>query len=128
MKNISAVRVLYIAAAIYDGVLGLLFLFQPMMIFERFEVTPPNHAGYVQFPAMLLIVFGLMFAMIAWKPEQNRNLVPYGFLLKVSYCSVVFFYWFTSGIPVIWKPFAIFDLGFMLLFLWSWKVLCGKEH
>ena len=128
MKNIYAVRILYIVAAIYDGVLGLLFLFLPMMIFERFEVTAPNHLGYVQFPAMLLIVFGSMFAMIAWKPKENRSLIPFGLLLKVSYCSIVFFYWFTSGIPVMWKPFAVLDLVFMALFVWSWMSLCVNEN
>ena len=69
-----------------------------------------------------------MFAMIAWKPKENRNLIPYGLLLKVSYCGVVFSYWFTSGIPVIWKPFAVLDLVFMALFVWSWASLCVKEH
>ena len=30
-------------------------------MYQRFEVIPPNHYGYVHFPAALLIIFGLMF-------------------------------------------------------------------
>ena len=33
--------------------LGLAFLASPAAIFEVFGVTPPNHPGYVQFPALL---------------------------------------------------------------------------
>jgi hypothetical protein len=114
---------LFVLAALYDGFLGLAFLFSPAAVFALFEVTPPNHFGYVQFPAALLLVFALMFAAVARAPERNRNLIPYGVLLKVSYCGVVFGYWFTSGIPTMWKPFAIADLVFVVLFCWSYLAL-----
>ena len=42
--------------------LGLVFLLSPGWVFHAFAVTPPNHMGYVQFPAALLIVFAIMFA------------------------------------------------------------------
>jgi hypothetical protein len=105
--------------------LGLLFLFLGNRVFGWFDVTPPNHIGYVQFSTALLIVFGLMFLSIARNPEGNRNLVPFGILLKVSYCSVVFLHWFTGGIPGMWKPFAICDLVFLVLFMWAYVSL-GK--
>lgn len=127
MKKHLPVTLLFFLAAAYDGILGILFLMSPMYIFERFEVIPPNHAGYVQFPAMLLIVFTILFINIARNPIANRNLILYGILLKVSYCSVVFFYWFTSGIPVIWKPFAVFDLIFIVLFALAWHSLCRTK-
>jgi len=120
MNKNMAISLLFIAASLYDGVLGLLFLFAGGSVFRWFEVTPPNHLGYVQFPAALLIVFSLMFLAIARNPSKNYNLIPYGMLLKVSYCSVVFFHWFTTDIPHIWKPFAVYDLVFLVLFAWSY--------
>lgn len=111
---------LFLAAAVYDGVLGLAFLFAPQRVFHAFHVTPPNHYGYVQFPAALLIVFAALFLAIARSPHTNRNLIPFGMLLKVSYCSVVFVYWVGTGIPNMWKPFAIIDLFFLLLFSWAY--------
>jgi hypothetical protein len=117
---------LFIVSAIYDGVLGIAFLFAGSCVYERFGVPPPNHPGYVHFPAALLIVFGIMFLAIARDPLRNRNLIPYGMLLKVAYCGVVLFHWLTAGIPGMWKPFCIADLVFLALFAWAWKVT-GKE-
>jgi len=66
-----------------------------------------------------------MFLAIARAPLANRNLIPYGMLLKVSYCSVVFYHWSTGGITDIWKPFAFVDLAFLALFAWAYVGL-GK--
>ncbi|AQQ71263.1 hypothetical protein SMSP2_01633 [Limihaloglobus sulfuriphilus] len=123
MKQYTLIRFIFGIAAIYDGILGAVFLVSPLWIFDRFDVTPPNHTGYVQFPALLLIIFAVMFASIALNPNANKNLILYGILLKLSYCGVVFGYWFTAGVPVIWKPFAIFDLLFMVIFIFAWSEL-----
>jgi hypothetical protein len=125
MKKEKIISILFITAALYDGLLGILFLFASDRLFEYFQMTPPNHLGYVQFPAALLMIFAIMFYMIARKPLANKNLIPYGILLKVSYCSVVFFHWFATGIPNMWKPFAIFDLAFLGLFIWAYTSLRG---
>jgi len=123
----SAIRSLFVVAALYDGILGLAFLLRPEAVFTRFGVTPPNHFGYVQFPAALLIVFALLFLAIAQDAEANRNLIPFGILLKISYCGVVFAYWFTTGIPAMWKPFAIADLVFIVLFGWAYVSLPSRK-
>ena len=119
------VGALFVIAAIFDGVLGLFFLVAPDLPFEWFNVTPPNHVGYVQFPAALLIVFALMFAAVAYNPTGNRNLIPYGILLKLAYCSVAVGHWVVSaqGIPNFWKPFVVVDLVFLLLFVLAWTAI-----
>ncbi len=127
MKRLRAVSVLFYLAALYDGVLGAAFLIAAPTLFEWVGVTPPTHFGYIHFPAALLIVFALLFLTIARRPEVNRHLIPYGILLKVSYCAVVFYHWFTAGIPYIWKPFAIVDVAFLVLFIWAYAVL-GKPR
>ncbi len=128
MKTKTRVSLLFIVAAIYDGVLGGAFLIAPQALFEWLKVTPPNHYGYVHFPAALLIVFALMFLSIALKPISNRRLIPYGIGLKISYCAVVFAHWFGGGIPSIWKPFAICDVAFIILFFLAHVYLAGAEH
>lgn len=115
--------VLFAIAAVFDGVLGLIGLFGTPWLFRTFGVTPPNHLGYAQFPAALLIVFALMFVAVARNPAANRNLIPYGMLLKLSYCGVVFYHWAGAGLPAMWKPFAIVDLVFLLLFAWAYTRL-----
>ncbi len=123
MKKQPAIIWLFIVAALYDGILGLAFLFASQAVFQWFNVTPPNHIGYAQFPGALLLVFGLMYLAVAKNPIENRNLIPYGILLKVSYCGIVFYHWFSAGIPNMWKPFAIVDLFFLALFFWAYSAI-----
>jgi hypothetical protein len=120
MKSRTSIAGLFYVAGAYDAILGIVFLLFAFPIYDWFEIPRPNHIGYVQFPAALLIVFGLMFFSIARDPIRNRNLVPYGVLLKVSYCAVVFGHWFTAGLPNLWKPFAFIDVAFGLLFVWAY--------
>lgn len=123
MKHIPSFRLLFTIAALYDGFLGLLFLVKPLWLYQVFEVTPPNHVGYVQFPAALLVTFGLMFIAIARDPVGKVMLIPYGMLLKVSFCGVAFVHWAAGGIPNMWKPFAVADLLLLVLFVVAYKQL-----
>lgn len=117
------VRVLFALAAVYDGVLGLAFLLFPAYPFELFEVAPPNHPGYVQFPAALLLIFALMFVAVARDPIRQRDLIPYGILLKAAYCGLAFSYWLTQDIPGMWKPFAVIDVVMAVFFAWAYVAL-----
>jgi hypothetical protein len=117
------IKPFYIIAGLYDAVLGVAFLIAPASIFAMYEVMPPNHMAYVQFPALLLILFGIMFFRIAMDPEKNRDLILYGCGLKVSYCSMVFYYMATTGVPQMWVPWAYADLVFLVLFVITWRDL-----
>jgi hypothetical protein len=128
MTNRSLVALLFALAALYEGSLGVIFLIAADPLFQWAGVPPPNHLGYVQFPAALLIIFACMFLAIAKDPARNRELIPYGMMLKVAYCGIVFYYWIKAGIPAMWKPFAIADLLFLLLFAWAYaKLRIGSE-
>ncbi|NIL95308.1 MAG: hypothetical protein GTO71_12930 [Woeseiaceae bacterium] len=118
--NITMVRGLWLIAAVYDGVLGLIFLFQPGLAFEIFEVVPPNHFGYVQFSAILLLIFAAMFLRVARDPIPNRFIMLYGVALKAGYSGLVFYYMMTTGVPAMWVPWAWADLVFLILFYLSW--------
>jgi hypothetical protein len=121
--NARLISALFLLTALYDGVLGLVFLAAPSAVFQWADVPPPNHLGYVQFPAALLVIFGLMFLSVARDPFVHRDLMIYGILLKASYSGLVFWYWFTTGIPGLWKPFAVIDLVTAILFAWSYATV-----
>ena len=123
MKKKPVIRWLFALAALYDGALGVAFLFAAGPIYRLFGVPEPNHFAYVQFPAALLVVFALMFASVATDPGGNRNLIPYGVLLKVSYAAVVILHWLGGNMPGMWKPFALIDVAMALLFVWAYGVL-----
>ena len=121
--NEKTMKLFYVIAALYDGVIGLGFLLFPAAIYATFAVEPPNHMAYVQFPALLLIIFGAMFYQISRNPAKNRGLILYGIALKVAYCSMVFGYMATSGVPAMYVPFAYADLVFLALFILTYRSL-----
>jgi hypothetical protein len=115
------IKVVFAIAGVYDGLLGAAFLFFGLDIYHYAGVTPPNHIGYIQFPALLLIIFGVMFLQVAANPFKNRDLMLYGAALKASYAGVVFGHDLISGIPRLWIPWAWADLAFLVLFLAAWN-------
>lgn len=120
MKWIKAV---FVISGIYDVFFGVIAFLAPAQLFRYAGVTPPNHYGYVQFPALLILIFGVMFFRIAADPVGRREQMLYGMALKASYCGVVFGYQFTGGIPALWIPWAWADLGFLVLFFLAWRAL-----
>jgi hypothetical protein len=128
MKTQSSIRLLYTVAAAYDGLLGLAFLAAGPALYAHFQITPPNHWGYVHFGAGILVIFGWMFLEIARKPRESLNLIPYGILLKVCYVSTVAWYWVHGDVPSMWKGFAAADTAFALLFVWSLGALRESGH
>jgi hypothetical protein len=123
MRAQELTRWLFAVAAIYDGLLGAMFVLAPLWPFYATGTTEPNHPAYVQFPGALLIIFALMFVTIARDPARFRHLIPFGVLLKVAYCALAFGYWIRQGIPDMWKPLAIIDLVMGLLFLWAYAAV-----
>jgi len=121
MKQQAWIRWLFYIGFVYDAVLGLVFLLFGDQVYAWNGVTPANHIGYVQFPAALLIVFALLYLAVARDPVANRNLIPYGALLKLCYCAVVFGHALSGGIPAMWMPFAWCDLVFLVLFVVAYR-------
>ena len=119
MTSLFPVRVLFVMAAAYDGLLGLAFIVAGPQLYAYAAITPPNHWGYVHFPAGILVIFALMFLAIARRPVENRHLVIYGVLLKVCYATTVVWHEYHGGLPAMWKYFAAADMCFAALFLWS---------
>lgn len=114
--SLQMIRMIFLVAGLYDLLLGLGFVFFGPEIFEKTGVPPPNHWGYIQFGALLLIVFAIMFFAVAYQPLRNRNLMPYGMLLKLSYSGLVSYYWLTTDCPLVFKVFALIDAVMLVLF------------
>ena len=115
------IRALFAVAGLYDLLIGLAFLFLGPRIFDAAGVPQPNHWAYLQFSALLLLVFGVMFFAIARDPVANRNLIPFGILLKICYSGLVAYYWATTDCPLLFKPFAIIDAVMLVLFVLAYR-------
>ena len=117
----STISLLYYIAGVYDFVIGVIFLFFGAQLFDLAGIPYPNHWGYVQFCSLMLMVFGSMFLTIGRDPIDNRNLMPFGMLLKISYVGIVSFYWSTTGCPFLFKPFVAIDFAMLVLFAMAFR-------
>ena len=122
------IKWLFYISAFYDGVLGAVFLFCPSFPFHYFNVPLPNHVGYVQFPAAILLIFALIFYKIGTNPLKHKDLIKYGILLKVSYCFLTASYWIAGTLPGMWKPFTICDAVMGILYGLSYCSLQSTEQ
>jgi hypothetical protein len=117
----SWIRIVFAASGLYDGLLGAAFLLYGPAIYQAAAIPPPNHVAYVEFPALLLILFAVMFFRVAQDPLARRELMPYGMGLKASYAGVVLWHAAHHGMPMLWIPFAWTDLAFLILFYAAWQ-------
>jgi hypothetical protein len=120
------IKILFVVAGIYDLLLGVASVVAAPQIFRLAGVTPPNHWGYVYFPALLVVMFGIMFLRIAADPVRRIELIHYGMGLKAAYCGVVFWFDLIGSVPGLWIPFAWADLVFFVLFFFAWRTLSRK--
>jgi hypothetical protein len=114
--TLTLIRLLFAIAGLYDLLIGLVFLGFGPQIFDSAKVPHPNHWAYIQFGSLLLVVFGIMFFAVAYAPQANRNLIPYGMLLKLSYTGLVVYYALIQDVPLLFKPFAVIDATMVVLF------------
>ena len=110
------IRWMLVATGVYDAALGAAFLVAYPAIYARMGIPPPNHPGYVQFPAALVLLFGVAFLIAASAPSRHRDILAMGLFLKLSYAGVVLGHWFLGSIPALWTPFGWADLVFAVLF------------
>ena len=117
------IRPLFMFAAAYDFILGVLFLVAYPAVYAAFDVTLPNHPAYIQFSASVVAIFGIGFWYVARAPERNRDIIKLGVLLKLTYSTVVLIWWFRGQMPLMWVPFAWIDLAFLAAFVASLRAL-----
>ena len=115
------IKLVLAASGVYDGVIGVALFFAAPAIFRAFHVEPPNHDGYIRFPALVLLIFAAMFFRAAADPVGRRDVLLYGAALKLSYFGLVFWYYFRGGVPAMWIPLAWADVAFFTLFVMSWR-------
>ena len=121
--KVKTIKLLFIISALYDFILGVIFLVGFRKIYNYFNIALPNHDGYVQFGAALVAIFGVGFWFVAQDPQRNRDIIKMGILLKVSYSGVAFYHAALGNLPGIWLPFAWLDIIFLVLFIRTLKTL-----
>ena len=87
-SSLEAQRLLLTAAAVYDVLLGLLFLFLFRPLLGLLGVAVPENPIYLQLAAGCIALFGLGFWHAAQHPVRNLDLVRLGVGMKVFYVAL----------------------------------------
>jgi len=111
---------LFLIAAIYDIVLGIIFTFFYKPVFSLLGVPLPEFAGYISLIGVFLFVLGVGYYYIyRGGLIKNRDLIKVGTLYKFAYAGVAFFYLLLGTLPhliFVWV-FGVLDLIFAVLFI-----------
>jgi hypothetical protein len=111
-------RGVFIAAAIYNGGLGLVFFFLYYPVFEQLSIPLPDNTSYIHISAAFVFVQGVGYWFVYRNPLRNIDLVKWGVLYKAIYSAVAFYYLFIGElIGAVFGWFAVFDLIFLALFV-----------
>lgn len=122
--NVSWSKLLFVVAFIYDGVLGIAYFFFYQAIYDHFGIALPYDVGYIQFPALLLLIFAFLFLRIASDPPGNRNLMPYGMALKVAFVGTILMEKLRPAVvPPSFVALAWIDVAFLVLFVVAWSTV-----
>jgi len=113
-------RGLFVTAAAYDVLLGIIFTFLPRRAFEMLGIANqlPAFGGYVTLLGAFVLVTGVAYYLIARSDlRRNLDLVLVGTLYKLAYCTIAIYYWFVGELPhlIFGALFGVADLIFFIL-------------
>ena len=115
--SLKTVKSVFMASAVYDILLGLIFGLFYKLVYNAFETTLPNHAGYIQLVAMYLLIFGIGFWCVAKNPMANLGIIRLGIMMKAAFIIVVVGHLLFGSVPSFYVPFAVIDAVFLVLFV-----------
>ena len=110
-------RVLFLIAAIYDLILGVLFFFFYKSIFSYFDIPLPVYPMYLQMAAAFVIAMGVGYYFIYLNLYRNIDLVKLGVVYKLAYGGLTSYFYFANLAHITFFYFAILDFIFLIFFL-----------
>ena len=108
---------LFLIAAIYDLILGIVFLTLYKQIYSYFNISLPTYPMYLQLSAAFVIAIGIAYYFIYKNLYRNIDLVKLGIVYKIIYSGLAGYYYFIGVAHVIFLWFVIFDIIFLILFV-----------
>lgn len=111
-------KTIFLIAAIYDFILGIAFFAFYKQIFTYFNIPIPSSPIYLQMAAAFVIAMGIGYCFIYKNLYRNIDLVKLGIVYKTVYSGLVGYFYFANLAHIIFLCFAIFDIIFLVLFIW----------
>ncbi len=125
-------RAMFLVAAVYDIVLGIIFTLFPEPAFRFLGIAEklPEFRGYLSLIGAFLFVIGCAYWLI-FKGDlhRNRDLIAVGALYKLAYSAVAFYYLAIGNVPhlVFVAVFGVADLIFWVMMVECRLFLRGGE-
>ena len=117
----SFFRALFLIAAIYDLILGVLFFFFYKPIFSYFDISLPVYPMYLQMAAAFVFAMGVGYYFVYLNLYRNIDLVKLGVVYKIVYAGLTSYFYFTDLANIVFFWFAIIDVIFLVAFVWFLK-------
>jgi hypothetical protein len=119
-KRLKYYKALFLITAIYDAVLGIVFMFFYKFAFDLLNIPEymPEFGGYLSLIGAFLFVIGVAYYLIyRGDLKTNRDLIAVGALYKLAYCATTFFYLAIGQIPhmIFVGLFGVIDLIMFVL-------------
>ncbi len=111
-------RFMFLVAAIYDLVLGVLFFFFYKEIYSYFNITLPVYPVYLKMAIAFVMAMGVGYYFVYKNMYRNIDLVKLGVVYKAVYSVLTGYFYFIDVAHVTFFWFAIFDASFLVLFVW----------
>ena len=103
----SFFRALFLIAAIYDLILGVLFFFFYKPIFSYFDISLPVYPMYLQMAAAFVFAMGVGYYFVYLNLYRNIDLVKLGVVYKIVYAGLTSYFYFTDLANIVFFWFAI---------------------
>lgn len=116
LKEMALWRLFFLAAALNNLIIGTLMLIGADQAAVQIGVAGPAAGYMVGFAGLLIAVFGLAYALVAYRPLPNRNLVAVGALSKAGALVLASWHAIHNHIPQSTYLLAMGDLVFLALF------------
>jgi hypothetical protein len=121
--SIKGIKTVFLIAALYDIILGIVFGLFFKLVYNSFGTELPNHAGYIQLAAAYIFTFGIGFYLVYKDPVRNQAIITLGVLMKLLFVVIVLGHLLIDAVPAFYIPFALLDIVFLLLFLYTQTAL-----
>jgi len=125
-------KTLFLIAAIYDFVMGIVFIFFYKFAFKSLGISEaiPEFGGYLSLIGAFLFVIGIAYYLIYLGDlAKNRDLILVGALYKLAYCLTAFVYFAVGQIPhmIFLYLFGVLDLIMFILMIECY-IFLGKDQ
>lgn len=109
-------RIFFCVAALNNLIVGGIMLFGADQAAARIGVSGPAAGYIVGLGGLLIAIFGVAYALVAYRPLPNRNLVAVGALGKAAAVLLASMHSLAGHIPNSVYQLAMGDLIFALVF------------